>query len=127
MHARNVRAFGLRRRLAGEDAEGLVERPAKRLPARGRQTVDRPFEVIKSGGADCRICAGAVALGVRDDSDCGSPEAVVADRSTDCAEVLRRPLENRKLHPVKARPLDAGEQGEVLLGDLRRPQEHVEP
>ena len=34
MHAHNVGAFGFRRRLAGEDAERLVERPAKRLHRR---------------------------------------------------------------------------------------------
>ena len=126
MHAHNVGAFGFRRRLAGEDAERLVERPAKRLPARGRQTVDCPFKMIESGGADRRIRAGAIALGVWDDCDCGCPKAVVADRSTDCAEVLRRSFKNRKLHPVKTRPLDACEQRKVLLGDMRRPQEHVE-
>ena len=127
VHARNVVAFHLRRRFAAEDAERLVERPAKRLPLRGGQTVDRPFEMIKSGGADGRICADAIAFRVWDDCDCRSPEAVVADRSTDCAEVIRRPFENRELHPIKARPLDPREQRKVLLGDMRRPQEHVEP
>ena len=127
MDADNVGAFGFRRRLAGEDAERLVERSAKRFPARGRQTVDRPFEVIKSGGADCRVCAGAIALAVRDDRDRGSSEAIVADRLSDLLEMLGRPLEDRKLHPVKARPLDAREEGKVLFRDVRRPQEHVEP
>ncbi len=121
MHAHDVGALGFRRRLASEDAEGLVERPAERLPTRGRQTVDCPLEMIESGGADCRICAGAIALGVWDDGDCGSPKAAVTDRSTDCAEVIRRSLKNRELHPVKARPLDGGEEGKVLFGDVRRP------
>jgi len=53
-------------------------------------------------------------------------DPVTADRSTDCAEMFRRSFKNRKLHPVKTRPPDACEQGKVLLGDMRRPQEHVE-
>jgi hypothetical protein len=121
VHAHSVGAFGFRWRVAGEDAEGLVERPAKRLTARGRQTVDCPFEMIESGGADRRICADAIALDVRNDCDGRRPEATVADRSTDCAEVFRRSFKNRKLDPVKTRPLDAREQGKVLLGDMRRP------
>ena len=127
MHPHNVGAFGFRRRVAGEDAEGLVERPAKRLTARGRQTIDCPFEMIEPGGADRRICADASALHVRNDCDGRSPKAIVADRSTDCVEVVRRSFENRKLHPVKTRPLDAREQGKVFLRDMRRPQKHVEP
>ena len=127
MHAHNIGAFGFCRRLAGKDAERLVEWSAQRLPLRGGQTVDRPFEMIKSGGPDGGICADAIAFRVWDDCDCRSPEAIVADRPTNCAEVIRRSFENRKLHPVKACPLDARKQGKVLFGDVRRPQEHVEP
>src|ERR1700722_12725637 len=126
MHADDVRPFGSRRGLARKDAERLIERPAKRLPARSRQTVDCPFEMIESGGADCRICAGAIALGVWDDGDCGSPKAVVTDRLSHLSEMLGRPLEDWKLNTVVPRPLDGVEEGKVLFGDVRRPQEHVE-
>src|SRR6185437_13754977 len=126
VHTRDVRALRLGRRLAGEDSEGLVEWTAERLAARRRQAIDRPLEMLECRGANRRIGARAIALGVWDDRDCGRTQAVVSDRPPNFTEMLGRPIENRQLDAVEAGALDVGEEREVLLGHVRRPQEHVE-
>jgi hypothetical protein len=64
--------------------------------------------------------------GVWDHSDGRRAQAVVPKRPADLPEMFRLALEDWQLNPIVAGALEIGENGEMLLGDIRRPEQHVE-
>jgi hypothetical protein len=61
------------------------------------------------------------------DGDGGAAEIVATDRAADLLEVADRALEQRDLDAVVAGGPQFLEQREVRVGDVRRPQEEIEP
>ena len=63
---------------------------------------------------------------VGEHGDPGAAQALVPEHPADAGEVLGVALEDRQLDAVVARPLQLGEQGEVLVGDVGGPEQEVE-
>ena len=90
VHLDDAGALFLGRRIAGEDAERLVERAAENFAAGCLEAVDRPFEVGEAGVADLAVGAGAVVLRIGNDGDRGGAQPAVLQRLADLPVGLRR-------------------------------------
>ena len=111
--------------VAGEAAEGLVQRAAQECGAHGLAAVERPGDVAVAGCACGLVGCGAVGP-LRHHGDGRGPEAVVGQHLADLVEMLGVALEDRDLEPVIARALELPEQRKMLLGDVGGPEEEVE-
>jgi hypothetical protein len=73
-----------------------------------------------------RVAAGAIVLFVRNDADGGGAQAQIFELSADTDIILRLACEERQFDAVITGGFDLCEQWKMLVGDLARPQKHVE-
>ena len=63
---------------------------------------------------------------VGEDGHAGTAQAFVLEHAAQAGEVFGVALEDRQLDAVVARPLDVGEQGKMLVGDVGGPEQEIE-
>jgi hypothetical protein len=73
-----------------------------------------------------RVAAGAIVLFVGNDADGGGAQAQIFELSADTDIILRLACEERQFDAVITGGFDLCEQWKMLVGDLARPQKHVE-
>ena len=126
VHDDDVGALAWRWRLAGKAAKLLMDWPSQQFAARRREAIDRPCDMRERAGPRRGVAAGAIMRGVGHHRDAGGAQAIVLQRLANLAVMLGRALEQRQLDPVVAAALEFREDGKVLFGDMRRPEQQIE-
>ena len=126
MHLGGARLLVLGRAAAGEHRERLVERPAQELAAEHLRALDRPFEMVERARPARRIGADRAVRLVGQHGDRGAGEAMVRERAREPPEMRDLALEQRDLDAVVAARLELGQERQMLLADMGRPEQEIE-